>query len=146
MKIFRILLSGSLLGLPLSVWANANASAVNLGQASSSTVGSLLQVVLALAVVLGLILGAGWLMRRFSLVPGASSGQLRVISGVMVGPKERVVIVEVQNQWLVLGVTGAQVNLLHTLDKPENYQATTATAPPFAQWLQAAIEKRKGGQ
>ncbi|WP_410497438.1 flagellar biosynthetic protein FliO [Chitinibacter sp. S2-10] len=127
---------GSLLGLPLSVWAAANPSA-------SSGVGSLLQVLLALALVLGLIVAAAWLMRRFSLVPGAGSGHLRVVSGVMVGQRERVVIVEIEGQWLVLGVTGEQVNVLHKLDKPEGVDVAAPALPAFAQWLQAALEKRK---
>lgn len=139
-KIFS-LLSGSLLGLPLSVWAGANSASIP--SAAPSGVGSLLQVLFALAVVLGLIVAAAWLMRRFSLVPGGSGGQLRVVSGVMVGPRERVVIVEIQEHWLVLGVTHEQVNLLHTLDKPEGVVVPTPVAPAFAQWLQTAIEKRK---
>lgn len=135
-------LCGSLIGLPLSVWASANPALAT----SASGAGSLLQVLLALALVLGLIVGAAWLMRRFSLVPGAGAGHLRVVSGVMVGQRERVVIVEIEQQWLVLGVTGEQVNLLHTLPRPEGAVTPTPAAPAFAQWLQAAIEKRKEGK
>jgi flagellar protein FliO/FliZ len=132
---------GSLFGLPLSVWAAANPAVAS----APSSAGSLLQVLLALAAVLGLIVAAAWLMRRFSLVPGAGAGHLRVVSGVMVGQRERVVIVEVRDQWLVLGVTSGQVNLLHTLAKPEDAVAATPAAPAFSQWLQAAIAKRQGG-
>lgn len=104
----------------------------------------MLQVALALIIVLGLIVVGAWLMRRFSLLPRAANGQLRVVSGVMVGTRERVVIVELGETWLVLGVTGEQVNLLHTLPRPENADATvTAALPPFAQWLQQAMAKRK---
>ncbi|WP_373976250.1 flagellar biosynthetic protein FliO [Chitinibacter sp. SCUT-21] len=106
----------------------------------------MLQVLLALGLVLGLIVGAAWLMRRFSLVPGAGAGHLRVVSGVMVGQRERVVIVEVQDNWLVLGVTSEQVNLLHTMEKPEGVETPTPAAPAFAQWLQTAMEKRNGGK
>lgn len=114
--------------------------------AAPSSAGSLLQVLLALALVLGLIVGAAWMMRRLSLVPGAGAGHLRVVSGVMVGQRERVVIVEINGQWLVLGVTSEQVNLLHTLDKPADIETTPAAAPVFAQWLQAALDKRKGSK
>lgn len=144
MKKLFFLCSGSLVGLPLSVWAVANSA--SLPAAAPSSAGSLLQVLFALVFVLGLIVAAAWMMRRFSLVPGGSGGALRVVSGVMVGPRERVVIVEIQERWLVLGVTGEQVNLLHTLDKPEGIMTPTPAAPAFAQWLQSAIEKRKVGQ
>ncbi len=36
----------------------------------------------------------------------------------MVGPRERVVVVEVGDTWIVLGVTATHVNALHTLARP----------------------------
>ncbi len=107
--------------------------------------GSMLQVFLVLIFVLGLIIAAAWLMRRFSLLPTAASGHLRVVSGVMVGQRERVVIVEVQGQWLVLGVTAQNVNLLSSLPKPEDAASLPSNTPPFAEWLGRALQKRIGG-
>ena len=37
----------------------------------------------------------------------------------MVGPRERVVVVEVENTWLLLGVGAGQVRLLDKRDKPD---------------------------
>lgn len=110
--------------------------------ADTSLVGSMIQVVLALALVLCLIVAAAWLMRRFSLAPRSGNGQMRVVSGVMVGQRERVVIVEVGEQWLVLGVTAQNVNLLSHLPKPENATSENVTPPPFADWLARALQKR----
>ena len=42
-----------------------------------------------------------------------------MIGGVALGPKERLVLVEIGETWLVLGVAPGQVNTLHTLAKPE---------------------------
>lgn len=87
----------------------------------------MLQVFLVLLFVLGLIIVAAWLMRRFSLLPTAA-GRHWVVSGIMVGQRERVVIVEVQGQWLVLGVTAQNVNLLSSLPKPEDATSLPLTA------------------
>jgi flagellar protein FliO/FliZ len=114
---------------------------------------SLLQMLLGLAIVLAAIVGVAWLFRRFTM-GGGMLGRLqpaRVVSGVMVGPHERLVIVELEGEWLVLGVTSRSVNLLKTLDKPPQQDAANVTpaTPPFAQWLAAAIEKsrkRQGGE
>lgn len=114
---------------------------------------SLLQMLFGLAIVLAAIVGVAWLFRRFTM-GGSMLGRLqpaRVVSGVMVGPHERVVIVELEGEWLVLGVTSRSVNLLKTLDKPPQQDAANVTpaTPPFAQWLAAAIEKsrkRQGGE
>ncbi len=92
-----------------------------------STFGTLLQVVAALAVVLATIAGAAWLLRRALPVAGGT-GTVRVVGGTMVGPRERVVVVEVGDTWLVLGVTSSHVNALHTLARPPSGSA--AEPPP----------------
>lgn len=101
-----------------------------------------MQAGLALMLVLALIVGSAWLMRRFSLLPGSAGGQLRVVSGAMVGNRERVVIVEVRDTWLVLGVTSQNINVLHTLPRPDDLPPTVP--PPFADWLQKALQKKVG--
>ena len=108
----------------------------------NSLTASMVQVVFALGGVLGLIVFAAWLMRRFSFPLRASSGPLRVVSGVMVGQKERVVIVEVRDQWLVLGVTPQSVNLLSNLPRPEGGPDVVASPHSFAEWLARAMQKR----
>lgn len=114
---------------------------------------SMVQMLFGLAVVLAAIVALAWLFRRFTM-GGGVLGRLqpaKVVSGVMVGPHERVVIVELEGEWLVLGVTSRNVNLLKTLDKPPQQDAANVApaTQPFAQWLAAAIEKsrkRQGGE
>lgn len=111
--------------------------------ASSPTpVSSLLQVILGLAVVLAAIVGLAWLFRRMSGGMLGGSNRLRVVSGVLVGQREKVVIVELEGEWLVLGVTSHSVNLLTKMDRPPD-AGTEVVQPgePFARWLKAAMEK-----
>jgi len=83
---------------------------------SPVTFSGLLQVLLGLALVVAAIVATGWLLRRIG--PSQSAGGLlRVVGGVMVGPRERLVVVEVGEQWLVLGVAAGSVNLLQALPK-----------------------------
>jgi flagellar protein FliO/FliZ len=123
--------------------AHANASSP--ATAPVSSLMSIAQVVLALGFVIALIVFSAWLVRRFSLMPMGAKGQvLKVVTGVMVGAKERVVVVEVEGRWLVLGVTANTVNLLHSLDAPE--QAETVLVPQafsqqFSAKLAAALQR-----
>jgi flagellar protein FliO/FliZ len=101
---------------------------------------SLLQVVVGLAIVLFAIVGVAWLFRRLSggMLPG--SHRLRVVSGLMVGQRERVVIVELEGEWLVLGVTPQAVNLLTRLPRPDDADdAASIPGEPFARWLKKAL-------
>lgn len=103
---------------------------------------SLAQVSTALAGIIVLIIVAMWLFRRFGFARGSLKGtttQLNVKASCSLGTKERVVVVEIEQEWLVLGVTPSQINLLHKLPIPEkaSQEATTSsTSPLFTQLLQ----------
>lgn len=77
--------------------------------------GGLLQALFGLAVVVGLILACGWAARRFGMQQVGGGRLLKVISSVAVGQRERVVVVEVEGTWLVLGVASGSVRSLHQL-------------------------------
>ncbi|MDF0606434.1 flagellar biosynthetic protein FliO [Neisseriaceae bacterium TC5R-5] len=124
-------------------------SAAPLAAVPPSPFSSLLQVIMGLAVVLAAIVGLAWLFRRFSGGMLGASNRLRLVSGAMVGPKERVVIVELEGEWLVLGVTASQVNLLTKIPRPADAdQLPVPLDTPFAARLKAALDKSRlpGGQ
>jgi len=63
--------------------------------------GGLLRATLGLALVLALILVVGWLMRRLAPARGGVQGPLRIVGSQALGARERVVLLEVGEQWLV---------------------------------------------
>ena len=79
---------------------------------------SLLQVMLGLGLVLAAIAGSAWLLKRLGPGQVAASGALWVVGGVAVGPKERVVLVDVGDTRLVLGVAPGRVSTLHQMQLP----------------------------
>jgi flagellar protein FliO/FliZ len=81
---------------------------------------SMLQVLFGLGLVLAAIAGTAWLLKK--LAPGqvAGSGAVRVVGGVAVGPKERVVLVDVGETRLVLGVAPGHVSTLLEMPRPIN--------------------------
>ncbi len=110
-----------------------------------SAAGSLLQVFIGLVAVLLLIAATAWVAKRFGVTRGGASHVLQVISSTSVGARERVVVVEVGESWLVVGVAPGSVNTLMTLPRGEIQPATTATLnTSFAAGLQKLIEKRRG--
>ena len=91
----------------LAVGGDALASMAMLGKTAA-----------ALALVIAVILVCTALLRRWGPQTRAAGGHLRVVGSAALGSRERVVIVEVEGTWLVLGVGGGQVNKLHELDAP----------------------------
>ncbi|AMP39462.1 flagellar biosynthetic protein FliO [Ralstonia solanacearum] len=88
-----------------------------------------------LLIVLAMIVAAGWLLRklqqRAGMGPGGRRSQvLSVVAQQMLGTREKVVVVEVQGTWLVLGVTPQHVQTLHTLPRPADAGTPVADDPP----------------
>ena len=55
----------------------------------------MLQVMLGLGLVLALMAGLAWLLRRFGGMQQGAAGAIKIIGGSAVGQRERVVVVEV---------------------------------------------------
>ena len=85
--------------------------------AATSTTTSVATVLVSLVLILGGFALVAWLARRYLPGLGGSQGVVKVVGATMVGPRERVVVIEVEDARLVLGVGGGQVRLLHTLPR-----------------------------
>jgi flagellar protein FliO/FliZ len=110
------------------------------GAGASGMTGGLLQATLGLAIVLALIWGAAWIVRRLAPSTRTVSSAIKVVATQNVGPRERVVLVEIAGTWLVVGVAPGRVSALHTLPKCP-LPAGDAPPNPFGRLLARA----KGG-
>ncbi|MDX9700875.1 MAG: flagellar biosynthetic protein FliO [Rhodocyclaceae bacterium] len=102
------------------------------------------QMIFGLAVVIAMLLASLWLIKRLS-GPRGGAGSLRLLGGVAVGSRERVVLLQVADKVLVVGVTSASVNTLHVLEAsalPEPSEPPAGAAPEFNRWLKQAMDKR----
>jgi flagellar protein FliO/FliZ len=97
------------------------------GHAAAADAGSIGGAVFSLLLVIGLILGLGWLARRMPGMRGGSqSSQLKVVASVALGPRDRAVVLDVGGQQLLVGVGQGGVRTLHTLEHPLPVVESTA--------------------
>jgi len=110
--------------------------------ASPMSAGNLLQVFAGLLLVLALVMGAAWMLRRIGHVPGLSGQAIKTIGATSVGTRERVVLLEVAGSWVLIGVAPGQVRSLATFPKGELPAApASAASPAFSQWLQRFTDR-----
>jgi flagellar protein FliO/FliZ len=131
----------AVLGSGVAQFARAESAA----NASGALTGQFISLIMGMAVVLAVIAAAAWLVKRVAPRNYSNAGVLRVIAGAAVGQRERVVVVEIGETWLVLGVTAGSVNALHQLPRQTTAEtAAAATREPhqFAAWLKQMLEKR----
>lgn len=115
---------------------------------SSPAAGSLLQTILALCFVLALLALLAWAMKRFGPTSHMGTVPIKLVGALSLGGRERIMVVEVGGQWIVVGASPGRVNALATMPA----QGTSLDAaqlaehqPPaasFGDWLKQTIDKR----
>ncbi|MHA4867407.1 flagellar biosynthetic protein FliO [Duganella sp. PWIR1] len=128
---------------------NAMTMTIPTPQASApSTGGSLLQTALALLFVIGLMLGLAWLTKRFGPKNfGGGNSNIKLVGSLSVGTRERILVVEVGEQWIVVGASPGRMNALATMPRQENSEPVQQASVPtanFAEWFKQTIDKRNG--
>lgn len=110
---------------------NATLQASQVADGSGGGLGLLMlgKTAVSLLVVIAIILLCAWLLKRIGPNRRAGTQHLRVVASTPVGQRERVVIVEVEDRWLVLGIGGGQVNKLDTLSAPAEPTPSPASTP-----------------
>ena len=106
--------------------------------------GSIFQLILVLLFIVGLILFAAWFFRRLGSFGVSGNQAIRYLGGISVGQRERIVLIEVGETQLLIGVAPGRVEKLHKLDVPIEVNAT-AVDSPFARKLTEFMNKRGGG-
>jgi flagellar protein FliO/FliZ len=108
--------------------------------------GSLLQTIVSLLFVLALLVGLAWAMKRFGPRAMGGAANMRVIGALSLGGRERIMVVEVADQWIVVGAAPGRVNVLTTMPRQEGVEAPAPMAAGlpsgFADWLKQTIDKR----
>jgi flagellar protein FliO/FliZ len=119
------------------------------GAADVSALAAMGKIAFALLVIVGVIFLCAWLIRRWGPGGGAFGQRIKLIAAKAVGTKERVVIVEVEGTWLVLGVSAGGISKLHELPADKAAPAPAGPVGPmgdtFAKRFAAALKQNLGG-
>ena len=100
----------------------------------------LLQVIGSFVVVILLLVGVLVLLRRFNGVRSQMSGNMRVVSSVGVGQRERVVLLQVGEEQILVGVGPGNVRKIHAFDEPV-VEPSASTTLSFSDVWKVAMGK-----
>jgi len=98
---------------------------------------------LALLAVLALIIILAWLLKRLSGNTFQGQNQIKMITHLNVGQRERLLVIEVGNQHLLLGITSQQIRCLHVLPEPLLISSASSVQvlPKFAHFMRQKSPK-----
>lgn len=104
--------------------------------------GDILNLGVSMLIVVAVIFVLGWLYSRSRFIGGGNADLINVIASRALGPKERLIVVEVADQQLLVGMTASAVQTLHVFDKPVSVAAAAANPAGFASRLRTALTER----
>lgn len=117
------------------------------GTLSGGMAGQLLQLVLGLLLVIGLIFVLAWLMRRVQRAGPAGNQVIKLVGSRALGTRDRLVLVQVGNEQVLLGVSPGSITALHVMNEPVDVPDPQSVQPEFAKRLLEALgNKGAAGQ
>jgi flagellar protein FliO/FliZ len=110
---------------------------------------SVFQTLFSLLLVLAILGGLAWFLKKFGPRHQSGGAGLKVVGHLNIGGRERVMVIEVGDQWIVVGAAPGRVNALATMPKGEGAAMLSPhepSSPNFADWLKKTIDRRNGKQ
>jgi len=112
-------------------------SAAALAQAAQQPVrveplsaGSVFSVLFGLVVVVGLLLGTAWLLRRFQGLQQGAPSLIQPVAQMQLGLKERVLLIRIDQENVLIGCTPQGIRALHAWQGPMPQGLTAAPSQP----------------
>ena len=76
----------------------------------------LTQLVLGLLVVILCIVALAWFAKKMNRFHSVTNDSLKIISGISMGSRERIVLLQIGEEQLLVGVSPGRINKLHVLN------------------------------
>lgn len=110
--------------------------------APGSLGGQLAQMVFGLLVVVGLIFFLAWVLRRMQSTAVKGGQVIEIVGSRAIGPRDRLLLVQVGKEQILIGHTPGSIEALHVLAEPVEVPAGARQATPeFAQRLMELMGK-----
>ncbi len=89
----------------------------------------------ALVLILGAIVCLFYLFKKARIGGASAAGmsRMRILSSLSIAPKRSIVLVEIRDEWLVVGVGTDSVTLLTRMNRPEGAPPAETSGTPASQ-------------
>ncbi|MAE23224.1 MAG: flagellar biosynthetic protein FliO [Pseudomonas sp.] len=129
------------LSMPVAAMAAEPAGKAVTPMAGSDIAGQLGQLLLGLLLVIGLIFLLAWLLRRVQQLNPKGGQVIKLLSSQALGPRDRLVLVQVGSEQILLGLSAGRITPLHVLKEPVHLADAEQATPEFAQRLMELLGK-----
>jgi len=128
-----------IIGLPAELLAQQASSDIAVVEPLSTSY--LMKLTGGLILVVAAIFCFAWLLKRLKLTQHSQHGLLKVVAGLPLGTRDRIIVLQVGEEQLLLGLSPGRIEKLHTLAEPLINQNDQQDLTPFAEKLQGLLNR-----
>ena len=99
---------------------------------------------LSMMVIVATVIGVGWLYSRTKMAGQGAKDVINVVASRPLGAKERLLLIEIADRQLLVGMTASQVQTLHVFDEPVVSKPDSHPNRVFAGRLRNALREIRG--
>ena len=96
-----------------------------------------------LILVVAVIFVLAWLVKKFNLNQQSHNGLIRIVAGLSIGTRDRIVLLQVGDEQILVGLTPGRIEKLHTLSQPLESEIEQPVAGSFAAKLNRLMGERE---
>ena len=126
---------------PYKKWSVASLALTtsNHAFASQESASPLVSMGASLMAVIAIIVVLAYIAKRIGISGSTGNAQIKLVSQLAIGPREKICIIEVGEEWLVVGTTVQQMTLLSRTPRTEPIATPTLVSarPDFAKILES---------
>ena len=112
----------------------------------SSMPAQLGQLLVGLLLVIGLIFALAWVVKRIQNITPRGGAVIKLVASQALGPRDRLLLVQVGGEQILLGLTPGRISALHVLAEPVLLADAEPATPEFAQKLMELLGKDQKDQ
>ncbi len=103
----------------------------------------LLKLTGALLLVVMVIFGLAWLVKKFNLNHQSQNGLISIVAGLSIGTRDRIVLLQVGEEQILVGLTPGRIEKIHTLSNPLDTADGQSPSASFAGKLSQLMGDRR---
>lgn len=103
-------------------------------------------ILLVLIGMIGFIFALAWFAKRFGGLNFSGNREMRVVTSIALGTRERIALIDIKGKQFLIGVTTQQINHLHTFEDaviPMDDSSNNIKQSDFVTKLQAVLNSGK---
>jgi flagellar protein FliO/FliZ len=102
------------------------------------------RIVIGLVLILVLIFLLAWVMKKMQLTPQSGQQLIKIISAISVGHRDRIALIQVGDEQILVGLTPGRIHKLHELKSAVDISHDEDMAPgQFAEKLSRLMNRNK---